>query len=392
MRILLILKYIPTRNSDLKSDLIWSIVDGLKDEGFDIILMTNGRKSPHNHQEIETIPSDLITFVIRMISFLLRSLGFINQSTKLNDVILIRSITSWINKNGKIDLSLALCTANHPGISAYKIYKHLGIPFIVQEHKNYENNIHNLDDIPQEYLATLKTAHALVAVSTKLKQQMLELNIRDDIKVIPNSISEDFFKNPDVIDTSISKFEQASDDYFIFGAWTRWREIKRVDLLLRAFCEVNKRNSKTKLLIAGPIEPESNKAWVDNYIQKNSLDDVVWNFGTANRKQIHQICYLIDCNVIPSDYETFGLPALEALSAGKPVITTECKGPEMLVSSDAYGRKVTKGDHNALYEAMIDVLNNYEKFDSDMIIQTMKKKYSRSSVAKQFKQLIEEVL
>lgn len=145
------------------------------------------------------------------------------------------------------------------------------------------------------------------------------------------------------------------------------------------------------MLIAGPIEPKSNKGWVHKFIKKNNLKDNIWLFGSANRKEIKEIAYSIDCCVITSDYETFGLPALEAISAGKPVIATKCNGPESIIN-DKIGLLVKKGDYNKIKSAMINVYKNKNNYNSEIIKQNAFNRFSQSEVSKKFTKLYKDIL
>jgi len=61
-------------------------------------------------------------------------------------------------------------------------------------------------------------------------------------------------------------------------------------------------------------------------------------------------------SVYPTHYEGFGLPALESMACGTPVITTEVSSlPEIV--GDA-GILIPSGDESALLHAMVEVLNN----------------------------------
>jgi len=95
---------------------------------------------------------------------------------------------------------------------------------------------------------------------------------------------------------------------------------------------------------------------------------------------------------LPSDCETFGLPALESQAAGKPVVTTRCNGPEYVVNSEKLGRVVEKGNASGLAAAMADVYEKREQFNGEAIRDNAFRRFSRTRVSPQFSSLYRKVL
>lgn len=73
-----------------------------------------------------------------------------------------------------------------------------------------------------------------------------------------------------------------------------------------------------------------------------------------------------DAFVLSSNVETFGVVLIEALSTGKPIITTNCGGPRDIVN-ELNGVLVPVGDKEALASAMVNMAKSISKYDPDMM-------------------------
>ncbi len=79
------------------------------------------------------------------------------------------------------------------------------------------------------------------------------------------------------------------------------------------------------------------------------------------RNDIGRILKEIDLYVVSSQSESFGLAAVEAMSAGKPVVATRCGGPEEIVIDGETGIMVPVNNSKELVDAIIYLMNNPDK-------------------------------
>ncbi len=382
MRILIILKYIPSATSDRKADAINATIRAHKKAGFDVVLLTTGSIEEENHEIIRLLPKFYQRTLIKAIRLLSQ-----NKAMAYRESILVNAVKRYHQKK-KIDAVFAYCTANHPGLHAYHINKALGIPYVLREHKIYEQNIQSIKDIPLLYHEALLNANKLLAVSVPLAKMMMNLGLNRKIDALPNSISDSFFEKA----RYLNKNKNLVFKEFLYAGWTRWRTIKRLDLLIHAYAIVHEQRPGTKLIVAGSIEPEAQKHQITELIKKHKLENAVILYGIATRQEIHSLAYACHCCVLPSDYETFGLPALEAIVAGKPVIATKCNGPESIITNQKLGRLVERGNAKELAEAMIDVFDNYKSFNSELIRKHALENYSEEALSKKLKKIYADII
>lgn len=134
---------------------------------------------------------------------------------------------------------------------------------------------------------------------------------------------------------------------YMFAAWSNWnRSLKRLDLLLDAFRLVRRENPCVSLIVAGPIPDKISSN------RKIMSDPHIVFTGAVDRQTIKALAYNVDCAVVPSDFETFSLPTLEALVGGTPVIATACGGPEDIIRDPMVGTIVEPSDLSSLATAM----------------------------------------
>ena len=280
--------------------------------------------------------------------------------------------------HGYPDLIIALTSCEQSGILAKLIHNRFKIPFVVWEHRtHYARGM--LRGVRKSVCKkVIQSADLLFTVSPQLRdniERALEVDV-DNTAVLPNPVEDIFFSKPD----SLTWVDQFAQGRFIFAGWTNWRPIKRLDLLLKAFADVNYKEPQTCLIIAGPVK---NSEQMISIIEKEGLEHSVKLAGPLKRKDIHALAHQVDCCVVPSDHETFGLPIVEAMAAGKPSVATKCGGPESIVNSSSLGRLVNKGDYEVLAEAMLDIYNNKEHFVPEYIQQQCKKRYSEEAFSRQ---------
>ena len=379
MKILIILKFIPDTLSHHKSDVVFSTIQSHLAARHDVTLLTTG-------PEAET------EFPVHAISLSKVERGILKVFRKISldfhERYLSWVVARQVSPNGekKYDAALAYCLDRVPAIHAKAIKDRCGLPYIIREHQShYDRFYEKSSEIPLHHLRALREAEAVTAVSPILARRIEDIGVRESVSVIPNSICDDFFIPP----SEQSCFLDEKGGYFTFGGWTKWREIKRIDLLLEAFLIAYRKYDNLRLIVVGPIYPESDRKWAEQFVEDNGLADAVCLYGPASREIVHGLAHAVDCCVIPSDYETFGLPAMEAMAAGSPSVVTACNGPESVIDDDRLGRVVKRGCPEALAKGMIEIYEKRASFDPEHIRETARARYSEKVVGAMFSRFYE---
>ena len=115
--------------------------------------------------------------------------------------------------------------------------------------------------------------------------------------------------------------------------------------------------------------------------------------GLLDREKVRDWMQRCDFFVLPSLHETFGIVVAEAMACGKPVIATQCGGPEFIITPES-GILVRPGDINGLTEAMRMLINQSAQFDPSAIRQSVRSRFGEeaflSKIAKVYDEVIEQ--
>ena len=158
----------------------------------------------------------------------------------------------------------------------------------------------------------------VTAVSESLKQDTLRLfDINKKIEVIPNFIDIDRIKAKG---KPCERSLLANKEEKIVTHISNFRPLKRILDVIAVFEGILPK-VKSKLMMVGE-GPEKNKAM--EYVKNKSLQEHVLFLGNSN--EIDKILCFSDLFLLPSEKESFGLSALEAMAHGVPVISSNAGG------------------------------------------------------------------
>ncbi|MFM2213450.1 MAG: N-acetyl-alpha-D-glucosaminyl L-malate synthase [Bacteroidota bacterium] len=170
---------------------------------------------------------------------------------------------------------------------------------------------------------SINKSDIVTSVSQSLKDDTYNLlNIKKDIHVIPNFIELDKIRNESLI--SCQRSVMASKDERIVTHISNFRKVKRIPDIIKIFFKIQEK-IPAKLMMVGD-GPEKERA--ERLCFELGIQDKVIFFGNSN--EIDQILSYSDLFLLPSETESFGLAALEAMAWSVPVISSNSGGlPEV---------------------------------------------------------------
>ncbi len=230
---------------------------------------------------------------------------------------------------------------------------------------------------------SINESDSITSVSENLKEETYKnFPITKPIEVITNFVDvARFAKKP------IDAFKRviAPNGEKILLHASNFRKVKRVNDVINVFAEVNKQiPSKLMMVGDGPERPMAE----DLARQLGVADDVRF---VGKQDQMEDIMNVSDIFLLTSEYESFGLSALEAMAASAIVISTNAGGLPEINIDGVTGFMADVGDVKTMSQKAIDILKDekllnimkqqaYEqacKFDIQNIIPLYEKLYSK---------------
>lgn len=347
MRCLLILPFMAECGvQGRKTDAIGTVTDAHKALGIDLlaVALEPGRRSAG---ALHASFNPLERFVFRF-----ADLGVARRAKTWWRGRLIEAIADC-HREQPIDLSFAVSMLNAPSVFVHDLWRRTGIPYIIQEHRTlYQRHHPTRESMPLDALNVLDNAAAILAL-TKPHADCIRRVTETPVTVAPLALPASYFMAPPT---------RPPQDTWTIASWTNWRDFKRLDLIIAAFIATAKTRPNVRLVIAGPV-PADQLTLARAQLEGANLIGSVTFAGPLARTQIKDLAHSCDVCVVPSDHETFGLPASEALSAGTPVVVTRCGGPETFVNEGVNGFCVPKGDAEAIADALRTIMDNPNQFD-----------------------------
>lgn len=233
---------------------------------------------------------------------------------------------------------------------------------------------------------SIMAADGVTAVSKYLADETTEVfKIDKPIRVIHNFFDEARF-NPN--STCCQRREFVNDDEFLLMHVSNFRPVKRtldvIDIFERVATEL-----PAKLLLIGE-GPDTILA--RRQINKKGLKDKVIFLG--NQSEVEAVLPCADLFLLPSEEESFGLAALEALACGVPVIGTSGSGLVEVVDDFQNGFLLPVGDTSSMARASISLLKDAERLKQFKTAagESALKRFSGNKIVTEYENYYEEIV
>ena len=199
---------------------------------------------------------------------------------------------------------------------------------------------------------SMNESDAITAVSKNLRDETYKnFKMEKDIEVIYNFVDVIRF-NKKPID-AFKKVIAPHGEKILLHA-SNFRKVKRVEDVVAVFVKVNE-VMPSKLLFVGD-GPE--RPFIETMCRESNAHADIRFLG--KQEQMEDILAVSDVFILPSEYESFGLAALEAMAAGVPVISTNAGGLTEININGYSGYLSNVGDVEDMSKNVLKILSTQE--------------------------------
>jgi len=200
---------------------------------------------------------------------------------------------------------------------------------------------------------SIEQSDGVTAISDYLKKQTLdEFGIKRPIEVIPNFVNCDLYQRP--ADQS-ARQQWAPNGEPILMHLSNFRPVKRILDVVEIFALVRE-EMPAKLVMIGDGPDRGSAEWL---VRKKKLGRDVFFLGKQDR--VYEKLGLADLFLLPSDLESFGLAALEAMACEVPVIASNTGGVPEVVDHGVDGYLVEPRDVATAARYAIEILSRADR-------------------------------
>lgn len=228
--------------------------------------------------------------------------------------------------------------------------KNYHLPFITTLHGTDITLVGKDETFVPVVTFSINQSDGITSVSESLKLDTYQnFDIEKEIAVIPNFIDFTRFKK---LNKEHFRKVIAKNGEKIVVHTSNFRKVKRVEDVVKVFCKI-KEAVPSKLLLIGDGPERQN---VEKLARQVCLEEDVYFLG--KQEAIEELLAIADLFILPSETESFGLAALEAMACEVPVISSNTGGIPEINIQGVTGYLSNVGDVDDMAKNAISILSN----------------------------------
>jgi N-acetyl-alpha-D-glucosaminyl L-malate synthase BshA len=228
----------------------------------------------------------------------------------------------------------------------------------------------------------------VTAISDYLRRETIKIfSTTRPIHVITNFVNCDvYLRDPEA--SKLVRAQYAKPDEAVLVHLSNFRPVKRIQDVIRIFAGVAKQ-MPARLLMVGDGPERSSAEWLAKSL---NISDRVSFLGKHD--QVNQLLPAADLMLMPSEMESFGLAALEAMACEVPTIGTNVGGVSELIQDGVTGLLFPVGDVDAMAAAAAGLLQNRDRLREMARAgrQEAQRTYCASRVIPRYEEFYESIL
>ncbi len=236
----------------------------------------------------------------------------------------------------------------------------------------------------------IQESDGVTSISQYLKEKTLaDFGITREIAVVPNFVNCDVYTplRDEAVRAATRKHLVGTDEPVLIHL-SNFRPVKRVLDVVKIFAQVT-RAIPSQLVLVGDGPDRSAAEWL---VHELGIQARVHFLGKQDR--VNELLPLADLMLMPSQLESFGLAALEAMACKVPPIATRVGGVPELIDHEETGLLYAVGDVEGMAEGAIRLLENRERLEEmrETARRTAQKRYCATLVLPQYVKYYQSVL
>ena len=236
----------------------------------------------------------------------------------------------------------------------------------------------------------IQESDGVTSISNYLKEETFKhFDITRGIEVIPNFVNCNVYAPyKDEAVRATARARLARPDEAILMHLSNFRPVKRVVDVVKVFARVA-RELPARLVLVGDGPDRSAAEWLAHYL---NIQDKIHFMGKQER--VNELLPLADLMLMPSELESFGLAALEAMACKVPSIATRVGGVPELIDDGVTGLLYPVGKVEDMAAGALGLLTDRARMEAmqEAGRKTAKKRFCSSLVVPQYVKYYEQVL
>jgi len=198
---------------------------------------------------------------------------------------------------------------------------------------------------------SIEQSDGVTAISQYLRERTIhEFDIKHPIEVIYNFVNCDLYRRDEKATERRAQYADAGERLLVH--LSNFRPVKRVPDVIEIFDRVQ-RQMPARLLMIGDGPDRATAEWM---AQRKGIIERVHFLGKQDR--VHEKLAVADLMLLPSELESFGLAALEAMACEVPSITTRTGGVPEVIEHEKNGLLAPVGDVEGMAQLAIALLSD----------------------------------